>query len=371
MTRRSRILLIVLVLGAVGVLGVLARQQAFRSPPTPGPDAGVAVQVQLPERDTAWVVLPYRGTLEGDRDASLSFRMGGEVARIHVREGAQVEVGTLLAELEASELNAALNRVRSELERARAQELHWEGEREVDERLFQVGAVSRTQLDATRLSYRSAVSAREGAEAAVAEVGARIDGTRLHAPHPGTVSRIEVTPGEGVAPGFPVLTLSGGERRIRLEVLERDLARGVQVGIPVQISAPGCEDGAGRVTLVDGAARPPFGAIRVDVTPDDPCFHRLPSGASAEVSLRLEGEADAWFVPLSALDFRGGTPRIFRIGAEGIAEAVPVRLGEQRGDLQEVRGDLEPEDRVVVRGATNLRPGDRVRIVDGAGEEGS
>ena len=369
MNRRSRIVLVSLTLVLVFGLGAVALWMILRPPPPENPDLRVPVRVSAPERDTAWTLLPYRATLEGDRDAALSFRIGGEVARVHVREGERVSAGALLAELDASELGAALRRAEAELDRARAQEAHWDEELAVDERLLQVGAVSRSRLEATRLSHRSAALAREAAEAAMAEVQARADGTRLRASHPGIVSRIEVAEGEAVVPGRPVLTLSGGEHRIRVEVLERDRARGIRTGVSVRVSAPGCPAGEGRVTLVDAAARPPFGSVRVYVAPEGPCFHGLSPGAPVEVTFRLEGVPDALFVPLSAVDFRGGTPRVFRVTPNEIVEAVPVVLRSQRGNLQEVEGPLGPGDRIVVVGATNLRPGDPVRIlIDGQGE---
>jgi RND family efflux transporter MFP subunit len=360
MSRRTRFLIIfALAAGAVA----LSLHLRSRSAPVVAEAPGVPVEVRLPVQDTAWTALPYRGTVEGDRDATLSFRMGGEVIRVHVREGQDVVPGTLLAELNASELDAASDRARAEFSRARSQEAHWAGELEVDERLFQVGAVSGSRLEATRLSYRSAALASEGARAAVSEVEARTDGARIRASHSGKVSRVEVVEGEGVLPGQPVLTLSGGNQRVRLEVLETDRIRGIRIGSPARISAPGCEFAEGRVTMVDAAARPPFGAARLYVTPEDSCLDSLLPGASVAVTLQLEGAEDALFLPLSAVDFRGGSPRVFRLTAESTVEAVPVTLGVQRTDLQEVRGALEPSDLVVVVGATNLRSGDRVRAV--------
>jgi RND family efflux transporter MFP subunit len=223
--------------------------------------------------------------------------------------------------------------------------------------------VSRSRLEATRLSHRSSVLAREGAEAALTEVEARRDGARIRAIHPGVVGRVEVSEGEGVLPGQPVLTLMGGERRVRVEVLERDRVRGILPGTLVHLASAGCEPGEGRVTTVDAAARPPFGATRVYVAPVEPCFGALPPGTSVEVIFQVEGRHDALFVPLSAVDFRGGTPRVFRLTDDGTVEVVPVTLGAQRGDLQEIQGAVDPRDRLVVVGAANLSPGDRVRVV--------
>jgi RND family efflux transporter MFP subunit len=360
MSRRTRIAVLIAAAGAAGLCAA-ALLPVFRTGPEPIEEPGIPVRVQAPIRDAVRVDLPYRGTVEGDRDATLSFRLGGELARIHVEEAREVVGGALLAELDASELDAALARAQVELERARTQEAHWEGELAVDERLFQAGAVSGSRLDATRLSHRTAVLARDGAEAGVAEIEARRDGARIRAPRSGTVGRVEVAEGESVLPGQPVLTLSGGERRVRVDVLEGDRARGIRPATPASLGEEGCP---GRVTRVDATARPPFGATRVHVAPEGSCLEERAPGTALAVIFHLEGSGDALFVPLSAVDFRGGSPRIFRITTDGTAEAVAVALGSQRGDLQEVRGTLDPSDRVVVTGVTNLRAGDRVRVVE-------
>jgi multidrug efflux pump subunit AcrA (membrane-fusion protein) len=117
------------------------------------------------------------------------------------------------------------------------------------------------------------------------------------------------------------------------------------------------------VTRLEGTARPPFGSVRVYVSADSPCLETRSTGTPVEVTFHLEGAPDARFLPLSAVDFRGGSPRVFRVGADDRVEVVPVTLGALAGDVQELFGALSAEDRVVVTGASNLRPGDRVRVV--------
>lgn len=367
MKRPSKVWVLVLAV-AVPVAGLVLARALRRAAPESGERPAIPVQVRAPLVDTAWVILPYRGVVEGDRDVPLSFRSPGQVARIGVREGDRVEAGVIVAELDPAELEGRLGQVRAELARLRAQEVHWAAELEVDERLFAVGAVARARLDATRLSHRNAALAVEAAEASMAEVEARVDGTRIRAPHAGRVARVTVVEGEGVQPGQPVLWLAGGAPRLRIDLVEQDRARGVYPGTAARFRLSECPDGAARVDRVDAAARPPFGAVRAYLVPGDPsCLAGVPVGISVPVEVLLPGHPEARFVPLSAVDFRAGVPRVFRVGRGEVVDAVPVALGVQQGGLQEVMGDLYPGDRIVVTGTTNLSVGDRVRAVDGAG----
>lgn len=62
----------------------------------------------------------YRGTVQPARSADLSFRRGGRIEQIRVREGAVVRAGDILAELDDRDLRAGLSRVEAQLAEAEA-----------------------------------------------------------------------------------------------------------------------------------------------------------------------------------------------------------------------------------------------------------
>jgi len=73
-------------------------------------------------------------------------------------------------------------------------------------------------------------------------------------------------------------------------------------------------------------------------------------------------------VPRDAVVLRQGATHVFRIGAGDKAERVTVATGAGRADRIEVSGEIAAGDRVVVRGAERLQPGQRVTIQAGEAE---
>lgn len=362
--QKKKMIGIAVVLGMLVLLGALG-VSALQTPEAEAlPEPPVAVSVTHPATDTVFHGARYLGVVEGTGDAPLSFRIGGTIARLYVQEGERVAAGQFLAELASPESAARLERARMELARAEANLQHWERERDIDKRLYEKGAVPRSKLDQTRLTYENALRGRDAARAGVDEAASLAGAAELRAPRSGVVGRIDRSAGETVMPGQPVLLLSAGARRVRADVLEKDRGRGIRQGSRAHLEAHVCPDAAGEVARVDAAVRAPLQSVRVYVDVPEACLDGLPAGAEVPVTFLLQPEADATLVPISAVDLRGGTPRVFRVGPDLAAEAVPVALGLQQGDWQQVQGALSPDDRIVVTGTTNLQPGTRVQVAE-------
>lgn len=247
------------------------------------------------------------GTVEGaQRNMTLAFEIAGRVAVIPVEEGQPVEEGDLLAGLDdaiwrqrLAEAEASLELARAErarlvngareetLEVARAearlaavQVSQAEADKQRAERLFADDAIPEQNYDNFRFAYDIAVARYRQAWARVTELEAAartdeiemadarirlaasevdqartmLEKTRLRAPTDGLVLRVDVEPGELVAPEHaePVVTMANvDEMRVRAYVEELD-ALAVSPGQPVEVIADGRPDTryAGVVTWI-------------------------------------------------------------------------------------------------------------------------
>jgi RND family efflux transporter MFP subunit len=360
-TRGKRFIAAIGALAIAIVLGVVAYQMLSDSG-APAAPREVSVDVSRPTLDTVFEAVRYIGTVEGAGDALLSFGASGELARVHVVEGQAVAAGTPLATLDNPDAAARIDRARSELARAEANLRHWERELGVDERLLAHGAIPRAQRDQTALSRDNASLTRDAAAAGVREAEALGNLTRLQAPHAGRVAAIERARGEFVGPGQPVIRLRAGAPRVRVDVLERDAGEGIGPGTRAVVTTRSCGDVVGKVTESQPAVRAPLQSVRVYVEADRSCLDELPTGADVPVTFHVRPDTAATLVPVSALDLRGGTPRVFRVDEASVVVAVAVELGVQRGALQQIRGPIRPDDRIVTSGASGLRAGDRVQV---------
>ncbi len=80
-------------------------------------------------------------------------------------------------------------------------------------------------------------------------------------------------------------------------------------------------------------------------------------GESVRLSMPTALSKDVLAVPRDALVLRRDGASVFTIDKDGKAQQVSVTTGLGDGSLIEVVGDINPGDRVVVRGAERLQPG--------------
>ena len=170
-------------------------------------------------------------------------------------EAAQANYDALYADPDAdlvAEARARIQRAKAELDRL----LNPGSENEVDEAEAQVRS-AQAELDlltagAGNAEIAAAAMAVTQAEAALKAAQATLDEKTLRAPFDGTVTAIEINPGEAVQPGQTVLIMADLDR-LRMETTdlsERDVAR-VAVGQPASVFVkPLNEDFPGHVIQI-------------------------------------------------------------------------------------------------------------------------
>jgi RND family efflux transporter MFP subunit len=312
-------------------------------------EAGVLVR--LAPVDPGPVDRPIRaaGLLAARSEWDLAFKVGGVLARVHVREGERVRAGQLLAELDPTELVAGV---------AQAREVSTKARRD---------AARVEQLAATEVAPRVAADdARTGvavAEATLAAAEFNLRHARIVAPDDGWIDRRAAEPGEVVGPGRPVFHLSGGRGQVvRADLAERD-AVGLAAGAPAVVvldSRPGVEL-PGRVTEIAHAASRGTGTWQVEITVDGAAGAPLLAGLTAKVRIPRAVPA-AGSVPLAAVvGGDGAIGAVFAVDA-GRARRVPVAIAFLDGERAVLSRGVERLAAVVTDGADRLTDGAAVRV---------
>lgn len=322
--------------------------------PAPAPEADAAVPVRVAPVARGPVERPVRaaGVVAARDERDLAFKVGGVVARVEVREGERVRRGQVLAALDATQVAAGARQAREALAKA---------ERDLDRArtLRAADAVSPAALEDAETGARVARAAADAAEFEVRTA-------TLVSPDDGWVDRRLVEPGEIVAPGRPILRVSGrsGGFVVRASLPDRDVL-GLAAGdaATVTLDARPGEPIPGRVSDVARSATRGTGTYGVEIrldaarTPAD-----LLSGLTAKVEIARTVAVDA-AVPLAALrDADGATGSVFVVDGER-ARRVPVRIAFLYGDLAVLSRGPAGHDAVVTEGAARLADGARVRLV--------
>lgn len=358
---------------AIGLL-LAGCQREASAPPAMPPAAVTAITVQaeavtltreLPGRSAPFLVAEVRP------------QVTGIVQKRLFEEGAMVEEGQPLYQLDDATYRAAYDRAKATLARARAtvELARLNARRAAD--LAQVDAVSRQENENATAALAQAEADVGVAEAALKSAEVELGYATIRSPIAGRIGRSSVTQGALVTanqsqslatvqqldPIYVDVTQSSRE----LLELRRDFAAGTlqrPEELPVTILL---EDGshyphAGRLEFAEVSVDPTTGRFALRVVVPNPDHVLLP-GMFVRAVVSTGVREQAILVPQQgvARDPRGATS-VMVVNAEGKAEARPVRVSRTIGDRWLVDSGLAAGDRVIVEGLQKIRPGAPVQI---------
>jgi membrane fusion protein (multidrug efflux system) len=343
-----------------GALAALLALLAGGCSEPPPPKAGAGgrptrphlVEVATAERRPVARVGVHTGTLRARRTLRVFVQEEGRITALPFFEGDRVQAGDLVLRLDDT-------RLRAELDKAAASRAQAEVDRKRLEGLSGRQLVSEDELARAR-------TAAEVARAEEAVLKTRLGYAVERAPFDGVVSARLAEPGDVVARYTHVLTLTDPASLVTEVSVSELILPELGVGDPVEvrIDALGPEPFPGRVLRLHPALDPRSrrGVVEVALAPVPPGAQ---AGQFARVTLRTAGR-ERLLVPFTALQRDRDREVVYRLGAGGRVERVPVRSGERFGTEAEVLEGLAPGDRVVVRGLMGLREGQSVEVVPGA-----
>jgi HlyD family secretion protein len=334
----------------------------------------VAVSLRSVERGTVerTVTNTRAGTVKACRRAKLSPSLGGQIARLPIREGDPVKAGQLLLELWNKDLAAQVGLAERQVSAARAQVRSVCAKSDVARRnadrltrLRKSDAATAERADNAAAEAAALQAECEGshiqvtvAEAQLEVAGANLERTRLFAPFDGIIGAINgelyefVTPSPLGVPTPPVVDIIGSNCfYVTAPIDEVDVA-GIQLDMPVRITldAFARRNFSGHVRrIADFVLDVEKQARTVDVeaafdTPDD--FEVLLAGYSADIEIVLETRPDVIRVPTEAvIDGR----RIYVFSeSTGRIQLRTIKPGLSNWDHTEVLEGVAPAEQVVV-----------------------
>ena len=367
-----------LLLLAPVLLAACEKENAFAPPPPP------PVTVAHPEAREVTVFNNFPATLSGVAEVDILPRVRGILEKSHFEEGARVEEGQLLFEIEKAPYQAALRAAEANLSqaeaalalaRARANRVEKAG----------AGAVSQLDIEIARAEVAQAEALVEQANAAADDARINLSYTEIKAPTGGRVSRSYVDTGNLVDPanGTALAHItSDADIRATFEVPERGMIR----FLAAQADKEGpAEFEPVRLELATGAVHPHPGTIDYVDTRIDPATRTAsvravfpnPDGTLASGLYGLVGypeifpndtAPDAVVIPAASIlrDLAGAY--VWVLGPDNLIQRRGVETGptvlreattENAVPTREtvILKGLAPEDRIVVSGLQRAREG--------------
>jgi RND family efflux transporter MFP subunit len=306
------------------------------------------------------------GTVISRNDSKVASEVTGRVTWI-------AEVGTVVAEGDpVARLDDTFFRLRKseftgQVERQRARLTYLEPEVERLKKLREQNNAAISRLDQTRSDLEVARGDTRVAEARLAQAGVRLARTTIRAPFAGVVTERMSNIGEMVNTGSEVVRLVDPSA---IEIVARAPLRSaafLKKDAVVQVSTNlRSEDSTVRTIVPFGDPRSHMFEMRLNVDPANWVV-----GESVQIAVPTAEAREVLAVPRDALVLRRNGASVFRVGNDQLVERVSILAGSGDGDMIEVSGDLKVGDKIVIRGAERLRPGQKVMVLNTDTEAGN
>jgi RND family efflux transporter MFP subunit len=334
---------------------------AAEASPTPAaqPRPVQVAEVQLaPASGTA----AFTGTVRARREVDVAFRASGRVVERLVEVGERVEAGQVLARLDPADLALSLRSAEAELASAEASARQAANDAARSRSLLAAGHVSAAFDDQRQAAARAATERVASVRASLELARNRLSYTTLRAPSAGVVTALLAEAGQVLPEGQPLLRMADpAERELLVRLPESALAT---LGETTAEASFWARPGSAIPATLREVAPQADATLRTYAArfalADAPDWVAL--GMTGTIRLLRETEPVAT-LPRGALHDRGAGPMVWRVGAGGRIEAVPVRVTSLRDDSVQVAGSLSPGDQVVALGAQLLDPAQKVRVV--------
>lgn len=352
----------------------------------------VEVAAARPAGDArATALLNASGYVTPRRRATVAAKVTGRVEQIYAEEGLRVKSGQILALLDCSQPNAALNSARSERNATAAAEADLEVQlRNADRELTrakglrEAGVNSQESLDNAHTaadSLRSKIALTKeqvrASESRIEVARQDVENCTVRAPFDGVVVTKDAQRGEMVSP----VSAGGGFTRtgiatvvdmnsieVEVDVNESYIARvsPMQKVIATLDAYPEWQIPAKVRTVIPTADRQKA-TVKVRVA-----FDRLDPRILPDMGVKVaflgdepaaakDKTAARCIVPKSAVRDEAGQKIVFVVH-DGRLERRAVNLGTQHGDDVEVMAGVSPGESLVLRGGAELREGQTVEI---------
>ncbi len=312
------------------------------------------------------------GTISACRRTRLSPSMGGQIAKLPVKEGDRVKKGDLLIELWNKDLMAELTLAKSEVQAAKSRSIAACLQAEVAEReanrlkeLRKIGASSEEQTDravtqakALQADCEASKASALMSESRIKVVEANLERTRLHAPFDGVIAEVTgelneyLTPSPPGIPTPPAVDLIDDSCFYVTAPIDEVDAPKVKQGLEARISLDAFRERSfpGIVTRIapyvmdrEKQAR----TVDVDVRfKDADVINEMLAGYSADVEIILDSRANTLRIPTEAI-LDGKRVFLFDPASETIKERI-IEKGISNWAYSEIISGLNEGDSIVL-----------------------
>lgn len=347
------------------------------------PQVNVAQVVH--ERITEWD--EFTGRLQAPQTVNLMPRVSGYIEQVHFSEGALVQKGDLLVQIDPRPFAAEVARLNAELQSAQSAAALADNEYNRAEKLSSQRAISAELLDGRLARKQQTIATVASVKAALQRAELDLSYTSIRAPISGRVSYAQITAGNFVNAGQSQLTslVSTDKMYAYFDVDEQSYlkyARLTEAGkradtrdasanpLYMALANDLAYNHTGSIDFVDNNVNQQTGTIRIRASFANADNNLLP-GLFARIKLVGSDSYDGILIDEKAVGTDLNNKFVLVVNADNQLEYRAVKLGEKVNGLRIVREGLVAKDRIVVNGLQRVMPNMQIdpQMVDMASAE--
>lgn len=423
MSKTKRIF-IVLMIGVIVIVGAARIKKIYADKEVDGnitasqKDLGIPIELVTVSKDNIVEDISYIGTMSSNESTIVSSAIGGQIKEINVEEGSMVKAGDILAKIDDNQFTASyatsekkLNTLRTnynylkkeaenfystsslikKLESATSNYEYIEDKSEKYEKLYNEGAVSKTEYDKIKQeketayfkleelkatiddAYNKLIHERDMAESQISEVKAsqnelsiKIEDTLIRAPINGVVKKIHYDRGDLAVMGRPFVNIDNNEELIvKVNITESDLNK-INVGDRAVLNVEGLSE---EITTTVSKIIPNLNPnTRVGTLEIGPIKSKegikFVSGNSAEVDIIINEVEDKLIVPKSTIKNLDGENVVYLYEGGKVKER-KINTGITVGERTVVTKGLKQGDKIAIKNLSKLYQDARVYVFKG------
>jgi RND family efflux transporter MFP subunit len=343
------------------------------------------VEVSRPMEKTITDYADYTGRTAAVDSVEVRAHVWGYLQKVNFQEGALVKKGDVLFELDPRPYEAVLNQAKAKVKQDEAQLTYDESEYQRNLNLVSTGSVSRSDMEKSSAARGVDIANIAADKAVVASRELDLGYTKVTAPVSGRVSRYVVTVGNLIQSGDqgggtllttivsvdPVYVYFDVDEytvlRVRKMIREGKMKSARESPLAVFLGLAN-EEGfphEGVINFVDNQVNPKTGTLRlrgVFLNKED----LISPGYFGRVRVPIGFPHPALLISDRALDTDQGQKIVYVVASDNKVSTRPVTLGALHDGLREVTGGLKPDERIIVNGLQQVRPGAAVepKVVD-------
>lgn len=330
----------------------VAQDADFQMPPARVEVAAAEMRDMAPSVDVS-------GTVVSLNDSRIASEVEGVLIWL-AEVGTHVDEGDAIARIDPQLLRIDVTRAEANVARLEADYRYRQRQLERTEELASRNSASKTLLDEAVAQRDQAQYQLRDARAALQRAQADLERTQIRARFAGHVTERLASVGEFVSIGEDVIRLVDTHRVEIALPASITLSRHIRPGMKVPVRNDGIiREHPVRTVVPVGDAVSRMVEVRLDA--DDSGWL---VGTPVQVSLPSDATRSTVAVPRDALIERSGRTYVYKVTDDNTAEQIAVEINAIVGLWVGVVQGIDAGDRVIVRGAERLSPGQAVDVID-------